>query len=250
MLPQEQPDTFFYEELYHDLKTPISILFAYIQLMERMSSMPSQAVRYLSEAKKSCFRMAKLVRDANDGARLSKGKLLPQFVNGDVVSLVAGICDNARVLTDPKRIRILFDSNLPEKYMALDKQVLERILLNLLANAKQHSCEGGQICVKLWETGGDVHISVRDYGPGVPGDMADRVFMRGVSGSDGTHSGLGLYIVGELAALLGGEAYLTDTKPGAEVELRLPVFLTEIPAEEAPVDDFFYDNMVQMELSF
>lgn len=250
----EAPSAFFqeelFEELYHDLKTPISILFAYIQLLERINGLPPQAQRYLQEARKNCFRVAKLVRDANDGARINKGKLLPQFVNDDLVALVAALCESAKVLTDPKRLEIRFESRIPQKVMALDRQIMERILLNLLSNAKQHSHEDGVINVSVWEDNGDVHISVRDYGPGVSGDMAQSMFRRGVGSERGLHSGLGLYIVSELASLLGGEVYLMDSKPGAEVAVRLPVFLTDAAAEDTPLDDFFNDNMVQMELSF
>lgn len=247
----ENRERFFYEELYHDLKTPITILFGYIQLLERMNGLPGQALSYIQETKKSCFRVAKLVRDANDGARLSRGTMLPQFVNADMVSLVSRICDDARMLAGPKRIRIRFDSRVAEKYMAVDRQIMERILLNLLSNAKQFSPEEGVIEVLLWESAEYVHVAVRDEGPGISGDLARRLFARGAGETGrGTHSGLGLYIVRELAALLGGEVYLTGRSPGTEIEIRLPVFLTDNAADEPPMDDFFNENMIQMELAF
>lgn len=246
----EIPEIWLYEDFCHDLKTPLSIQYAYLQLLEQVTEIPTQAKRYIKEIRKQCLCVAKLVRDVNDGTRLSHGMIPPRFVNGDIVALTQSIIDDARVLTDLKHVHIHFVNRVPARIMAVDKQIIERILLNLLSNAKQYSEENGIIDVTLWEMDGCMHISVRDYGPGIPPGMD--VFAR-YAGSEidhGTHTGLGLYIVRQLAALLGGDVYLTDVTQGAEVTLRLPVFTTDMEEQEVTADDFFADNMMQMELAF
>ncbi|MDR1663467.1 MAG: HAMP domain-containing histidine kinase [Clostridiales bacterium] len=239
----------FSEELYHDIKTPLTILYNNLQNLERVSDLPEQAVTYVRNAKRNWYRMAKLVHDANDSARLIHGLMLPQMRNNDIVNAVRVLVEDARVLTDQKRIRLIFESRVASRVMAFDRQILERILLNLLSNAAHYSCECGEILVALRESHENMHISVRDYGPGIPQETD--VFARNVSDNlRGEHSGLGLFIVRELATLTGGEVYMSRAEPGTEAVLKLPVGLTDDGMDELPVDDFFYDNMVQMELSY
>jgi signal transduction histidine kinase len=243
-----QPDILFYEEIYHDLKAPITLIHAYINLLEREKGLTPEAINYLGEIKKNSYRMAKMLRDANDGARIINGMLLPYFINGDVVSMVKNLIEDARVLSAAKNTRMHFHSQIPSKVMAVDRLFIERILLNVLANAIRHSPPLGTITVRVRERTGHVYITVRDYGRGIsPGFDVFALYSRGKL--RGTHSGLGLYIVRELAFLLGGKVNIYSAKPGTEVVISLPVFLAENHEEENGTDDFFEDNMIQMELS-
>ena len=240
----------YYEALYHDLKTPMAILFNHVQTMERRDNLPEDARECLAEIRRSCFRMAKLVRDANDRSRLNQGLLRPRYVMTDAVSLLSNICDTAQALMRTKDINIIFESSEKSFMMAMDRQLWERVVLNLLANGKDYSYRGGEICVSLRVEGTDFVLSIRDYGVGVPEDKASTLFSRHTGDTDrGLRSGLGLYIVKELVTLMGGDVQLIRANPGTEVVMRAPVFYTEDEQETMTVDDFFSDNMVQMELS-
>ena len=240
----------YYEALYHDLKTPMAILFGYIQIMEKMDSLPEDAANCLADIKRSCFRMAKLLRDANDRSRLNQGLLRPRYIMTDAVALLRDICETAQALMRPKDIEIIFESSESSFEMAMDRQLWERIVLNLLANGKDFSYPGGKICVSLLVDKGDVVVSIRDFGKGVQEDMAAKVFSRYTGETErGLRSGLGLYIVKELVTLMGGDVQLIRANPGTEVVMRAPVFYTEDEQEIMTIDDFFTDNLVQMELS-
>lgn len=242
--------TDYYEALYHDLKTPLAILFNHVQAMEKIESLPKNAAECLAEIKRSSFRMAKLVRDANDRSRLNQGLLRPRYVMTDAVALIKSICETAQALMRTKDIDIVFESVEKSIPMAMDRQIWERIVLNLLANSKDYSYRGGEICVSLKKSSDDFILSVRDYGKGIPEEFTAHVFSRYMGETDrGLRSGLGLYIVRELTALMDGDAQLLRANPGTEVVIKAPVFFTEDEQEIMTVDDFFSDNMVQMELS-
>jgi len=250
--PQDWLETVtgYYEALYHDLKTPLAILFNHVQAMEKIEGMPRNAATCLAEIKRSSFRMAKLVRDANDRARLNQGLLRPRYVMTDAVALLGSICETAQALMRTKDINIVFDSTEKSISMAMDRQIWERIVLNLLANGKDYSYQGGKIHVSLRRSGGNFVLTVRDYGKGVPENLAAHVFDRYIGDTDrGLRSGLGLFIVKELTALMEGEVQLNRVNPGTQVTISAPVFYTEDEQEAITVDDFFSDNMVQMELS-
>ena len=250
--PQDWLDTVagYYEALYHDLKTPMALLFGHVQSMEKMEKLPPDAVKCVADIKRACFRMAKLVRDANDRSRLNQGLLRPKYVMTDAVGFFRNICESAQALMNSKDVKIIFNSPVPSFEMAMDRQLWERVVLNLLANSKDFSYHGGEIHVVLQIKGADFILSIRDFGSGVPDDITSHVFSRHFGDTErGLRSGLGLYIVKELAALMNGEVQLVRSNPGTEVMISVPVFYTEDEHEAMTVDDFFADNMVQMELS-
>ena len=107
-----------------------------------------------------------------------------------------------------------------------DPRRLERILANLLDNAREHA-PGSPVEVELAARHDAIVLAVADRGPGVPPDQLDRMFERFYKADPSRHggsSGLGLAIAAEHAALLGGTLAASDRPGGGlRVELRLPV---------------------------
>jgi two-component system sensor histidine kinase MtrB len=107
-----------------------------------------------------------------------------------------------------------------------DPRRLERILGNLLDNAREHA-PGSPVEVTLAVDGAEIALAVSDRGPGVPPDRLERIFERFYKADPSRHggsSGLGLAIAAEHTALLGG--YLTAANlegGGLRIELRMPV---------------------------
>jgi signal transduction histidine kinase len=110
---------------------------------------------------------------------------------------------------------------------------VERIVENLLANARHHLNPGVPIWVKTGPLADGVLITVEDAGPGIPADVADSLFQPFRRGADaGAHGmGLGLWLVSRFAQLHGGRAWV-DQRPGGGASFR--VFL---PSRMAPDAD-------------
>jgi two-component system sensor histidine kinase MtrB len=116
---------------------------------------------------------------------------------------------------------------LPEERIVIDTDPrrLERILGNLLDNAREHA-PGAVVVVRLRTTRDAVSIEVADRGPGVPADRLDRIFERFFMADPSRRggSGLGLAIAAEHAALLGGRLRARNRAGGGlAIELALPV---------------------------
>ena len=106
-----------------------------------------------------------------------------------------------------------------------DPERLKQVFLNLLDNAMKHGGEGGKVDVKLDDDGSFVHITVRDYGHGIPEGELPHVkekFYKGSSKNRGT--GIGLSVCDEIVTRHGGRLDI-DNAPGGGcvVSVSLPM---------------------------
>ena len=239
---------FAYENFFHDLKTPLAIIYSYLQILENESDMPEQALGHIDEVKKNWFRMTKLINDAGDRARINGGALIPKFKNVELVALLKETAEATKTLAERKNIRLSFASDAEEKVMAVDRGMFERIILNLLSNAIKYTDRGGQVRVELSDRGNKVYLTVTDTGRGIPPEISGKVFDRNAAADQDKSSGLGLSIVKELTEILGGRVSIQSGPTGTTVTVKLPVFINDSGQPEK-VDNFFNDNIIQIELS-
>jgi signal transduction histidine kinase len=110
---------------------------------------------------------------------------------------------------------------------ALDVELFERALANLLDNALQATPAGGRITMRTWRDGGQVVVEVQDSGCGIAPDELPQLFERFYHRREGGH-GLGLAIVQRIVALHGGEvAACSAAGQGTEIRIRLPAVATD-----------------------
>ncbi|MES2705087.1 MAG: HAMP domain-containing sensor histidine kinase [Verrucomicrobiota bacterium] len=125
----------------------------------------------------------------------------------------------------------------------LDTDAFSRIVANLLSNVEKYAAAGERAVISLSAESGALRLSVRDFGPGIPDDQADRIFQpferldsRITEGVTGT--GLGLAIARDLAERMGGRVVLLPggpDQPGAAFELTLPLLC--LPALSRPANN-------------
>jgi two-component system sensor histidine kinase MtrB len=131
-------------------------------------------------------------------------------------------------------VRTIVDARLPEARLVApdgaivvetDPRRLERIVGNLLDNAREHA-PGSPVEVELAADAAEVRIAVSDAGPGVPVDRLGHIFERFYKADPSRHdggSGLGLAIAAEHAALLGASLRAANrARGGLRIELRVP----------------------------
>ena len=241
-----------YENFFHDVKTPLAIMFSYMQMMDKLPGLPEEAKAHMSEVKKNWFRVTKLINDANDRTKINRGTLIPRIKNHDIVALVRETAEATSTLADKKNLRLRFYTNVSDKVMATDKNMVERIILNLLSNSIKYTPVGGEVSVTVHDHKNRVVLTVADNGRGIPPDVLERIFQRsvrapGAQSQEG--SGLGLSIVKELAEVMGGEVSIRSDSAGTQVGVKLPVMYIEDPKSAEKVFDLASDRLVQIELS-
>lgn len=220
----------FVADVSHELRTPVAALVAEASILrEHIDDLPPESRRAGELLVADVGRLRTLVNDLMEVSRFDAGveevTLEPVDVAGLVRTVAAARLPHA-ALAVPTRPLIV----------ETDPRRLERILGNLLDNAREHA-PGAPVEVGLSADDQELAIVVADRGPGVPADRLPLIFERFSKGDPSRHggsSGLGLAIAAEHAGLLGGRLFAANRPGGGlEMTLRLPV-TRSLPAGDAP----------------
>jgi PAS domain S-box-containing protein len=196
----------------HELKTPITSLRGYAQLLVRQLNRDgvleaSRALRAVEIMDRSAGRLAELVGQLLDLSRIQAGNLALECQEVDLTTLVRRETDAARVRATEHRFLLRVPARLSAR---VDPLRLEQVLSNLLDNAVKVSPTGSRICVLLARRGTVVSLSVRDHGPGIPPEQRAHLFERFHQVHTGDQltrrpgMGLGLYLSRQIIELHGG----------------------------------------------
>jgi len=209
----------------HEIRNPLGVIRGTIDLMRERSvqSLSDRDGRALDDIVQEVERLHRLTQDL-----LDLGSDRPLALTD--VSLQAVLADSARALAaSHPSIRVSIESNLAElPALPGDPARLRQVFANLLANAAQAQGQG-EIVVRAAREGGEVRVEVQDRGPGIPSEESGRIFdLYFTTKSTGT--GLGLGVARRFVEQHGGRlAHLTDRKPGAVFEVRLPLRRNQPP---------------------
>jgi two-component system sensor histidine kinase MtrB len=209
----------FVADVSHELRTPVSALVAEASILrDHLHDLPEASRRAGELIVEDIARLRTLVDELME---LSRFDARTEVVETRPIDLVRLIRD---VVAARHRDAVM---ELPDERTVVDTDPrrLERILANLLANAREHA-PGALVVVRLRANADRVAITVADRGPGVPPDRIDRIFDRFFMADPSRRggSGLGLAIASEHAALLGGRLRARNRDGGGlAIELVLPV---------------------------
>ena len=150
--------------------------------------LPGQRER-LETAHRNGLRLLKLVNTLLDFSRIEAGRARASYEPTDLAALTAELASNFRSACEKAGLRLVVDCPpLPEPVF-VDRDMWEKVVLNLVSNAFKFTLEG-EIAVRLRPVGGAVELSVRDTGTGIPAGELPRIFERfhRVEGARGPHA--------------------------------------------------------------
>ncbi len=166
-------------------------------------------------------------------ARLEAGEIYPEVLNVDVRKLLESVIDAFKYELDKKKMKVEFNFDLvPRKgntyYFKTDPEKVKLIISNLLSNAVKYSYENSNIVLKVWDSDGNLFISVKDFGTGISEENQEIIFDRFKQLDSGINSvyrghGLGLSINKALIDLLDGDLDIqTEKGKGSEFTISIP----------------------------
>lgn len=226
----------FFANISHDLRTPVSVIYSALQLldMELPKYIPNiestPIIKRTKTIKQNCYRLIKLVNNIVDSSKIESGYLQISLGKFNIISLVENITNSVAEYIENKHINLIFDTNIEEKMIFCDPEKIERVILNLISNAIKFTPQNGYIYVNMEDKLSYIVISVRDTGLGIPVEKLDTIFGRftqvnSTRTEEKQGSGIGLSLVKSLVEMHKGEVWAESREGvGATFFVKLPYF--------------------------
>jgi signal transduction histidine kinase len=207
----------------HELRNPLAVARARIELAEREPDIPERAAAHDMRALESVEAAIAILERLEMFSRADAGMVEAQEAPFDVAVALAAAIERLRARGSERRVRVR--SKGPMHALG-DRYLTEQAITNLLTNADRYSTPGAPIVVEIAD-GDGVVVRVRDSGPGIADNVAERLFRDRVAVGRGL--GLGLYLVRAMMEAQGGTVQLEQRAPQAVFTLRL----RRVPSETA-----------------
>lgn len=228
--------TVFFSNVSHEFRTPLTLMLGPLDDALALPDTPAPVRAHLDVAHRNAQRLLKLVNSLLDFARIEAGRIQASFVPRDLAALTADLSSTFRSAMQRAKLEFEVDCGPLGEPVYVDREMWEKIVLNLLSNAFKFTLKGS-VRVRLTRDRGHALLEVSDTGVGVPEHEIPRLFDRfhRVEGTEArTHegSGIGLALVQELVRLHGGSIEVTSRLGvGTTFGVRIPFGKAHIPPD-------------------
>ncbi|HEX6777252.1 MAG TPA: ATP-binding protein, partial [Ktedonobacterales bacterium] len=232
----DRAKTAFFSNVSHEFRTPLTLMLGPLEDLLAGNSLAPRIHEQLALMQRNGLRLLKLVNTLLDFSRIEAGRAQAVYAPTDLAALTADLASVFRSLIEKAGLRLLIDCPPLAEPAYVDREMWEKIVLNLLSNAFKFTF-AGEIAISLRQMGRQVELTVRDTGVGIAPDEIPRLFERfhRVQGARSrTHegSGIGLALVQELAQLHGGTISV-ESQPGVGTTftIAIPLGTAHLPAD-------------------
>lgn len=233
--------TAFFSNVSHEFRTPLTLMLGPLEdALRHGDDLPLQRREEITVAHRNAMRLLRLVNTLLDFSRVEAGRMQSQFEKTDLGTMTGEIAANFVSVCERANLTLEIDCDLHLPPVDVDRQMWEKIVLNLISNAFKFTFNGG-ITVRLDDRDGRVALTVSDTGVGIPASELPHVFERfhrveGQRGRTYEGSGIGLALVRELVALHRGEVSVTsEVGRGTAFAVTIPYEQQDSVANEPAV---------------
>lgn len=220
----------FIKIAHHELKTPVTTIKGYVQLLKKMRGQSEDKflVNSLSTIENQVNKLNLLIGDLLDISRIESGKLPLHKSGFSLVKLVTETIEDIKASDESHQINFELRHNSDVEVFA-DKERINQVLNNLLTNAIKYSPRAKNVEVELYVEEECAVVSVTDFGIGISGEELDKIFepFYRVSGKDEVTFpgfGIGLFIVKDIMDRHQGKIWVTSEKNvGSKFFVALPL---------------------------
>jgi signal transduction histidine kinase len=224
-----QKKTDFVSNVSHELKTPLTSIRMFAEMMQSGNAAEEKRPQYLRIIVAEAERLTRLINNVLDFARLERKHKRYDFHPLDLHEVIARTWEGHELHLREQGFTTRWQAAPPPYPVRGDDDALAQILVNLLSNAEKYSTERKEVEIHSYLTENSVHVSVLDRGSGVPPGEEAKIFEAFYRAHDSLASGiqgsgLGLTLAQRLAKEHGGEiTYQAREGGGSNVTLRLPL---------------------------
>jgi PAS domain S-box-containing protein len=234
----DRAKTTFFSNVSHELRTPLTLLLSPVEelLAEEWQAQDQEQRQLLELVHRNGLRLQRLVNTLLDFSRIEAGRVQAVYEPTDLSRYTAELAGSFRSAMEKAGLefRVECQDKLPPVYV--DRDMWEKIVLNLLSNALKFTFEGS-VHVALSGSDGSVELAVRDTGTGIPASELAHIFERfhrveGARGRSIEGTGIGLALVQELVKLHGGSIQVaSEVAQGTTFKVRIPLGIEHLPKE-------------------
>jgi PAS domain S-box-containing protein len=203
----DRAKTAFFSNVSHEFRTPLTLILGPVEEAISNARTPVEVRNQLALARRNSLRLLKLVNSLLDFSRFEAGRVRAFYESTDLAAVTRDLASTFRSTIERAGLRFEVDCDDLVDPVYIDREMWEKIVLNLLSNAFKFTLEG-TIAVRLRRQDTHAALEITDTGVGIPANEIPRLFERfhRVEGTQGrTHegTGIGLALVKELVKLHG-----------------------------------------------
>jgi signal transduction histidine kinase/FixJ family two-component response regulator len=232
----DRSKTAFFSNVSHEFRTPLTLMLGPLEELLTKTNLDNDSRSSVEATHRNALRLLKLVNNLLDYSRVEAGRAQAAYQRIDICELTTDLTSSFRSIIEKAGMELKVDCQPTKDDVFVDRQMWEKIVLNLLSNAFKYTLHGS-ISVTLSQEGHSVILKVIDTGVGIPEKELPHMFERfhRVENSAGrTHegTGIGLSLVHELVHLHGGQITVESIEGiGSTFNVQIPVGRHHLPQE-------------------
>ncbi len=228
----------FFNNVSHEFRTPLTLMLSPAEdaLSDRDDPLSEQQRQRIEIVQRNGLRLLKLVNRLLDFSRIESDRISAVYEPTDLATFTAELASVFRSAIERASLRLVVDCPPLSERIYVDREMWEKIVLNLLSNAFKFTFIG-EISVRLHQIGDEVELVVQDTGIGIPATEIPHLFERfyrvkGAKGRTFEGSGIGLSLVQELVKLHGGRIEVSSVEgEGSYFKVFIPIGSAHLPTQ-------------------
>jgi PAS domain S-box-containing protein len=237
----DRAKTAFFSNISHELRTPLTLILGPLEeLRVRAADPTTVSLTDIEQVHRNATRLLKLVNTLLEFSRIETGRVQATYEPVKLGEATAEIASAFRSAIEKAGLEFEVRCDEPGATMYVDRQMWERIVLNLLSNALKFT-HSGKISARLQEANGGAELSIEDTGVGIPAREMPHLFERfhrteGARGRTHEGTGIGLALVQELVKLHGGTIHAQSEEGcGSKFVVAIPSGSSHLPQDRITV---------------